>query len=325
MSQCVLRKWQAVIVFSIVLGLAGSGCGGDAPSDSTLVLPSGFTEASLPDVPLQVYVYVAQEAPLLMPVNVFEGQDISLDVDMPEPFQITELAAWADSHTEGFGWQARFVDTEQTTSIHEYLVRRDDPWHYWDNDRVTFVVGDSVWSQNAQQTVAVGMGTSLRDRYPDVWGLLQELPRSPPKALIAAGFMRLDGGLLQGFGEKGGINVGFAEQIFRVAGTKVFAFAVYGGTLPPLTSSVNADYFKGTGIAILAVTTSAYPSFLVSVGFDLLADMSGMEKIEVGEATAFYIAKGDLHIALCRRGSLLYLAFALTREHVEDLINSVPP
>ena len=102
------------------------------------------------------------------------------------------------------------------------------------------------------------------------------------------------------------------------------AFAVYGGTFPPLTSSMSADHFKGTEIASLAVVRSAYPSFLVEVSFDLLADMSGMEKVESGETTVFYIAKGDLHIALCHRGSLLYLAFALTRERVEDLISLVP-
>ncbi len=153
---------------------------------------------------------------------------------------------------------------------------------------------------------------------------MQNLPADPPEPPVAAGFTRLDGGLIDSLGELVGASGPGITSALRTARVTDLVFALYQETPPAVTDSVDADYMTETGTVALVVTKSGYPGFVVGMGIGVFAGQAGLEEIELGEATAYYIGWGSLHIVLRQRGGVLFVALAGSRDRAEAVMATVP-
>ena len=318
----VARSLRLLAAATVVAALAAA-CGEDEPPPEP-ALPLGFAEAALPDVALDVYLFAAPERPLALPTRYFLDADSPAAELIPEFVEVGEARSWSGPTSGAFGASLRFTDEAEASAIGTYLEGADGPWHKLDGSLLTLVRGEGAWPRQARQAVELDLSASLAAKYPDVWDLLQDLPADPPEPPAAAGFTRLDGGLIDSLGELVGASGPGITTALKTARVKDLAFALYQEIRPALTDSVDTDYMLETGTAALVVTKSGYPGFVVGLGIGVFAGQAGLEEIESGETEAYYIGWGSLHIVLRNRGSVLFVALAADRERAEAVMAAVP-
>ena len=321
-ASTLARSMRLLAVVALVAALAAA-CGEDEPPPEPL-LPAGFAEAALPDVPLDLYVFAAPEQPLTLPMSYVLDPASPVAALVPEFVEVGEATTWTGPSPDAFGASLRFADEAEAGAVGTYLETEDGPWHELDGSLLTLVQRDGVWARQARQAVQMDLRASLSTKYPDVWNLMQHLPADPPEPPVAAGFMRLNGGLIESLGERVGASGPGVTTALNTARVQDLAFALYQETPPALTDSIDADYLLATGTVALVVTESGYPGFVVGLGIGVFAGQAGLEEFELGETKAYYVGWGSLHIVLRHRGSVLFVALAAERERAEAVIAAVP-
>ena len=312
-----------LLAAAVMVAALAAACGEDEPPPEP-ALPPGFAEAPLPDVAVDLYAFAAPQRPLTLPTSYFiDGISLASSV-IPGFIEVDEAATWSGPTPGSFGASLRFTDEAMASLIGSYLEESDGPWHELDGDSLTLVRGDGTWARQARQAVDLNLGAPISTKYPDVWDLMQNLPADPPEPPVAAGFTRLDGGLIDSLGELVGASGPGITSALRTARVTDLVFALYQETPPAVTDSVDADYMTETGTVALVVTKSGYPGFVVGMGIGVFAGQAGLEEIELGEATAYYIGWGSLHIVLRQRGGVLFVALAGSRDRAEAVMATVP-
>ena len=143
------------------------------------------------------------------------------------------------------------------------------------------------------------------------------------RRLLALGFVRNRGGLLDGTLSELGVEAGGLGSGLRLARMNVASFGLYGefGEAP---SEIDADLLRGTGAGIIAVAESSYPAFVVGFLWGRIVSAARLEAVTLDGEEAHYRSLEDgWHMTAKRYGRTLYLAVAPTRSEAEGLALSV--
>ena len=166
-------------------------------------------------------------------------------------------------------------------------------------------------------------GAGIRERYPEIWEVMQLLPSRPPARPVAAGFARNLSVAIRMLLERtvGGFP-GLGEGL-PLARLHTTVFAVYAEEMEALPAGITVGVLQELGLGVVAVTRSEYPGPVLSVVLEGIADGGGLERVRIGGSTLYYQHSEAVHLMTKQHGSALYVVLASTREGAQQLVQTV--
>ena len=296
---------------------------------TTPKLPPGFLDAPVPAGDLSAYLYVSQESPVTMPLGLFgevlpDLRASGLSGPVPAEASVERLAVWMGPGLDLFGGRIVFGE-EWSAEVSEGLMSgRDEVTSWRESRQLNLVRGTGEWADAMTAALRSGDASPFEDAYPDMWELMCLLPESPPEKPVAAGFVRVSGGILDPLVARAGLDLeGVAQALGAIHVTDI-AFAGYSDVGLALPEEVTPDYFKEAGVSAVFVARSGYPGFLLSFFLGTFADRVGLEKGSLANGQEVLSRElEDVHLVAKSLGNTLFLTLAPTREKAEALMSSV--
>jgi hypothetical protein len=313
-----MRPMRVLLCFALVLPLAGLfGCSARTPEQSRPLLPQGFDIAVLPDVDIQGYVYVNQQAQLSISAPLLPGSTAGVGVD--------SAGVWFGSSIEVCG-AALDMRRESEAQLVAGL-RSLGSWPLWafaTGRRVFLAAGSGVWTENLKATLFNQRMKTLVSKYPVIWGDFAYFPGSPPVKPVGGGFLRIDGELIGSLGSALSFPVASFTQPLQAEGISYVTYLLYADQPIVLPEKIDSSLLGKTGLRVLAVGHSGYPSLLFGLGFDSFVQQSGLSKTTVGgvDIYAYPTLAPGIEMLLGREENVVYFSIASTREMAEGLLLS---
>ncbi len=275
-------------------------------------LPPPFDGWAALDVPMNAAVYVAPRPPAAVSVRA-DGREATGHVVRFEGVALDPVEEYAAG--------AEFVDAAEASVA--ALVLDADIWTQTPRQTLRFGKPDNPWAEAVRAAWGDEDRVPWAEREPAAWRGWLLLPDDPPSPLLALGFVRNRGNLLDGTLRALGIDVGGLGSGLRLARMDRVSFGLYGefGEAP---SEINADVLRGTGTGMIVVAESSYPAFVVGLLWGRIVSAAGLEAVTLGGEEAHYRSLGDgWRMTVKRYGRTLYFAVAPSRDEAEELALAV--
>jgi len=310
------RLMRALLGFLLVLPLvAALGCASPTSQRPPPLLPQGFSGDLLPDVDIQAYIYLNQQAQLSISAPLSPGFPASVGVD--------SASGWFGSSTEAFG---AALDLRRETEAQLLSgLRTLGAWPLWalaTGRRVLLAAGSGEWTENLKAALFTQRMSPLATKYPAIWGDFAYFPGSPPTRPVGGGFLRIDGELVGSLGPALGFPVASITLPLQAAGISYAPFLLYADRPIELPERIDSDLFKRAGLRALVVGHSGYPPLLFTLGFDRAVQQAGLSRTTVRAVDIYSYPAQDLTVLLGRKENVIYLSIAPTREMAEGLLLS---
>lgn len=319
----ITRKGWTVLLILLALLLLGA-CR-KAPQAGNPALPPGFADTHLPDAPIAVYAYFAQEAPLrILPRSLAPTLG-----DAPDEIGVVSSALWVAPDGDTAGGVAVLKDTQQAELLELLLQESQLPlWIYRSGQVVAAVSEQGRHTSAFQEAIRQNRGVRLAERYPQAWALLQKLPPKPPGSPVGAGFVFTSKEFIDALARRTGGEGQGIQQAIGTARVEAVAFALYTSRPLALDSPLDNDpqaLLEHYGVTVLGVARAGLPSLIVRLGFSVVARQAGLEPIQLQGHTVYGIQQDTMHLRLRVQGNLIYIALAPSPDLAEAGIASTIP
>lgn len=295
----------------LLLGvLVALGACRPTPPQENPALPPDFADTPLPDAPIAAYAYFAQEPPLRIPLlSLNKEKD-----NAPDTGGVVSAAFWVAPDGETAGGAATLSDAGQAEFVELLLQEaQQNLWTYRSGPVVAVLNGQGRYTSTFQEAIRQNRGVRLAERYPQEWALLQRLPSKPPGTPIAAGFALTTREFVEALAQRTGGNVQGLQQAIGTARVERVAFALYAreplALDTPLENGPQA-FLERYGMVALGVARAGLPSWIVRLGFSVVARQAGLEAIQVQGHTVYGIQQDIVHLRVRVENNLIYLALA---------------
>jgi hypothetical protein len=310
----------------VTLCLTGAACHLEAPLPVTLasVSPSELGGTVVPDLALDLYIYVKQESPTLLPASV---------LNLPFPVTVEMASLWGVAERGGFtfGGGLLFPDPDSAARA-EVELGLPGLWIQRDGAVLYFVEGSSEAAQTLQAAIM-----ERRFKYYDNTSALRvvaALPRDGPARLGAVLVSRPQIELNRyvdratNLGEWRLENMPF--KLARISTVVAGLYADRGLDIEALHSALQAgDLFHSDFNTVMAAASSL-PGFLVDPFMSQLLAGSGLKAVQQGDVK-YYLAshatsQGELvHAAVRSEGNCLFAALSRNEADAEALVLKILP
>lgn len=325
----------ASLIALITVALLLAGC---SPSlvKPTPKLPPGFLETPVPAGDLSAYLYLSQGSPITIPLERFGDPAQAVGnprfVRIPETVGINRLALAVGPDLGSFGGAIEFESASRgfyndiQAEMAEIVASGQPEVTVWRGNKELFLVrGTGGWADAMKVALQSGDASRFQDAYPDIWELMRLLPERPPGEPVAAGFLKVDTGLLDSLTSKAGLGLrGLGQALGAIRITDV-AYVVYtDNTSLALPEDVGREYLEEAGVGAVFVVRSAYPGFLLSFFLNTFADRVGLQKgTEVSGEDVLSKDLDGMYLVAKPLDNTLFLVLAPTRERAEALMAAV--
>ncbi len=315
------------ILLTVFFVLVAVGCTSSITSGNAL-LPEGMAEAKIPELDVAGYLYLRAEQPIALSASRFGSDDAAANGStdsLDSRVQLSQATLVLDSNPDSFGGLLSF-DSERDaeyawTLLNETLIE-GELWGELSVKGMAVVHGSGPWADAVRGALTSENQIAIPDNDPTVWALITNLPENPPSRPIAAGVLKLEGGLLGLLGERAGFTLDGVDSAFGFVRANTVGFGIYARQPLDVSEQIDEKFLINSGTGVLFVSHSDYAGALVSFMVGVAAGRTDMELIEIGDINARYRQIGDLHLILKNRGSLIYAAMAGDMDLAESLILS---
>jgi len=307
----------------LCLTAAAIGCATAAPPGKAL-LPDGIEDAKVPGVDGRGYLYFSADPPLALSAQTLlpprqQAQPNAL------PIKLQRATMVIGASLEHYAGILEFASDEDAQAAWELFAANTDPKQVWAKlspPRMLLSGLGDPWGESAQASLNSDELVLLSEHDPVSWGLLTNLPADPPSRPVAAGVVKLEGGVLERFGSQAGLALEGLSDAFGLVRVDTVGFGVYSDSPIEVPARIDDAYLRDSRASVLFVTQSGYSGGLVAFMLSVVAGRNQMELIELGDTNARYRAIGGLHLVLKNRGSLVFAALAGSRAAAEELMLS---
>ena len=313
----------AAIAVACLSAMALSGC---TPSGNfgDPALPTGFLNATIPDVELNAYIYVNAGRELALPIQAFGDAPGVAD----QQLGVRSIELVVNGAGKEFGVAVTFERSEDAESaaatVRQQAGAESSEGVDISSAMLTLARGQGDWPSQLSEAWAVGDRVQLEVKYPNMYVTMRLLPAQAPATPVAAGFVRNVSVLLEELLAQAGLSVSGVGAAFQLVRAESLAFVVYADDLDALPAEATVEAVKGASLGIIAVTRTTYPGVLVNMLLGTFAGRIGMELTKVGDESVRYRdIEGHAHLMAKNFGPSLFFALASTREDVETLMEAV--
>ena len=319
----MLKRSRSTALLAVsLLALLGVACSSTI-SEGNATLPVGIESARLPTTELTGYMYFAADPPIGVAAERFltAPQAAVLD-ETPDSLRLSRATIAIGASIGEYGGTLEFASQEEAQSAW-LLYQSNDNGEFWgrlDSSKVHIVRGQSSWASSVREQIETGRLLGLKERDPESWTLLTNLPASPDRPPLAVGVLTLDGDLIQDLASAEGIRLFGLDIIFGFVRVDSLVFGVYADSPTTVPDTLDREFLTEAGTSIFFVSNSGYPGFIVSFLLGTVGERVGLKTIDLGDAKARYRTLDELHLVVKNRGSLVFMALAGTRSEAERLM-----
>ena len=312
----------ALAILSFIL--LGVACSSDADEGGG-TLPPGIQDDLVPDIEYDLYLYFNPDAPVVVDRQRFLDADqeevITLGGD--DQVSITSVSMVATS-LEQFGGILGFATSSDAALAGSLLAQKlvEDPPTVSQvaTTTVRIIRGDSEWTTELSNQLGSAELVSLKERSPQVWNMLTNLPVSEDEPPIAAGFISTDGNIIQEIADNAGIHVTGLDTAFGIVRVDNVAFGIYSDLPESIPEEIGVELLDSLDTGIVLVGAAGYAGVAVAFLVRSIAGKVGMDTIALENTNARYLELEDGHLILRNKGSLIYATVAGTRDRAEELM-----
>ena len=185
---------------------------------------------------------------------------------------------------------------------------------------VRIIRGDSEWTEEISRQLESVEPVSLKERSPQSWNMLTNLPVSQDDPPIAVGFISTDGKLIQEIADSAGIQVPGLDTAFGIVRVDNVAFGIYSKLPKRIPQEIDADLLDSLDTGVVLVGGAGYAGVAVAFLVRSIAGKIGMDTIALDNTNARYLELEEGHLIIKNKGSLIYATVAGTRPRAEELM-----
>ena len=308
-------------VLLLVMPLVGIGCEGETAPPAPAVTELG--ETMVPNLPLDVYLYLKQEQLTHLPAGAF-----GLPVDM----EVVSLAFWgvAQEDEVGYGAGLTLSSARQAEDIYERVSSELDGWSKLSGNTVYFVYGSGTAAQSLRGVIEADDFKP----YDDAEGL------EAAAALPAAGEKVAALALVKPSEQLISVLVGDVDEdslrtinlVLTLVRLKVIAAGVYAPgqvDVAGLMAQVGAHGVSSDrDMGVLVMVQSGLPGLMVKPAVEKLLDEQDFSPTEAGGYNLYQRAwatgdGGTMHVIVRVEGSQVFIAVSGRESYAEKLISGV--
>lgn len=322
-----MTKSLALLAALAVLAFLLAGCTSN-PVQGDPALPPGFQDAKVPKADLNAYVYVSQGAPVSLPTRWF-GDLATVKNDprfaaIGDSVVVNSMALAAGTDTQHAGGVISFQDATTADAAAQLAAARPLTQAWRNGNNMGLAHGDGDWPGALKASLQAGNGSPVSQANPDAWDLLRMLPQTPPSKPVAAGYVKVDGNLMEDAAGRLQLNLSGVTQALGSLNVSQVAFIAYAAGDLSTKDPVSLAYLSQRGASALLVMKSSYPGFLLGFFLNNFASQAGLEKGEqVAGQDVLTKDLGDAYLVAKPIGSVLFLSVAPDKAHAEALMESV--
>ncbi len=185
---------------------------------------------------------------------------------------------------------------------------------------VQIIRGDPLWVEEISRQLASAELVALREKSPQAWNMLTNLPASEDDPPIAAGFISTDGDLIQGIADSAGIQVPGLDTAFGMVRVSNVAFGIYSKLPERIPEEIDVELLDSLDTGVVLVGSAGYAGVAVAFLVRSIAGKIGMDTIGLDNTNARYLELEDSHLIIKNKGSLIYATVAGSRARAEELM-----
>ena len=318
-----MRTYATVfaILSFILLGVA---CSSEVDEGGG-TLPVGIEDDLVPDVEYDLYMYFNADTPVVIERQRFLGTDQEevLTLGGDDQVSITSVSMVATS-LQQFGGILGFATSSDAALAGNLLAQRpvDDPptTSQVATSTVRIIRGDAEWTTELSNQYGSAELVPLKERSPQAWNMLTNLPVSEDEPPIAAGFTSTDGNLIQAIADSAGIEVPGLDTAFGIVRVDNVAFGIYSKLPESIPEEIDVQLLDSLDTGVVLVGGAGYAGVAVAFLVRSIAGKIGMDTISLENTNARYLELEDGHLILRNKGSLIYATVAGTRTRAEELM-----
>jgi len=305
-----------IVLLATILG----GC--DRTAETTPA--AGVMQVSehlVPDVPLDVYVYLEQEQPTVVPAGTL---DISRDAE------VISLAIWGVSYENSdfsIGGALNFTSEEQAASVHADMRVGTDTWLKLDGSTIYVVNGTGA----AAATLRTALDNGKFKRYDDSDGLkaAAQLPEGSGDKMVAVALVRPSEALIRFVTEDAEDDAGdTVAGILALVQLKTAAAGVYSSHHidgAQITAITRGGGIQDSGLSVVAIVSASLPGVIVAPLVENYLPEQGFTLETRGDVDVYLKDQvieggGIMHLAVSIDGNRLVVSSAADRSKALELV-----
>ena len=185
---------------------------------------------------------------------------------------------------------------------------------------VQIIRGDAEWTEELARQLESAEMVSLKERSPQAWNMLTNLPVSGNEPPVAAGFISTDDDLIQEIADSAGIQVPGLDTAFGMVRVDNVAFGIYSKLPERIPEEIEVDLLDSLDTGVVLVGGAGYAGVAVAFLVRSIAGKIGMDTIALANTNARYLELEDGHLIIKNKGSLIYATVAGDRGRAEELM-----
>ena len=312
-------RWTLAVSLLALLGVACS----TTITEGNATLPVGIESAMLPTNELAGYMYFGADPPVGVPTERFvTASDAAVLAEGPESLRLSRATIAIGASIGEFGGTLEFASQDEAQFALRLYQSKDDEdfWGQLDSTRVQVVRGQSSWASTVREHIENGRLVGFKERDPEIWTLMTNLPESTDRPPVAVGVLTLDGDLIEDLASAERIRLFGLDDVFGFVKVHSLVFGVYADAPFTVPDTLDREFLTEADASIFFVSNSGYPGPIVSFLLSTVGGQVGLETIDLGDTEARYRTLDDLHLVVMNRGSLVFAALAGTRAEAERLM-----
>ena len=191
---------------------------------------------------------------------------------------------------------------------------------------VQIIRGDAEWTEEIArqlESAEAGAGPTpvkLKEKSPQAWNMLTNLPVSEDEPPVAAGLISTDDDLIQEIADSAGIQVPGLDTAFGIVRVDNVAFGIYSKLPESIPEEIEVDLLDSLDTGVVLVGGAGYAGVAVAFLVRSIAGKIGMDTIALDNTNARYLELEDGHLIIKNKGSLIYATVAGDRGRAEELM-----
>ena len=311
----VMLRLALLLILSLAL-VSDPGCE-TTPNISTPLLPSGFTDALVPDVNLDGYLYLNQSSPVVISSDLMKATGPQISVRSAQLF--------LGPDTDSIGGSVSFQSQADAQLAVQLMKSITIPLWSLANGNIIYAANTDSgdWTSSVKNAFSQQQMVNPSAKFPETREDFAYFPSNPPSKPIVAGFVNTTGNLVDSIGTRTELSLTDYTSVLKSAGISRISFVVY--CAKPITISsktLSEAYIDSLQVSALAVGRSSYPSIAVSAFFDTAIESAGFTKYTINNVDMFEYPLGNAEIAAGHKGNVIYVAVSPSKDLVEKLLLS---
>jgi hypothetical protein len=315
--------WATLLLIIVLLATLAVGCK-RAPEEEPVPDIMQVSSHLVPDVPLDVYVYLEQDQPTVVPAGT---------LDISSAAEVVSLSIWGVPYEDtdfSIGGALKFTSPAQAASVHADMRVGTDTWLKLDGSTIYVVKGTGA----AAATLRTALENGKFKNYDDSDGLeaARQLPSGGADEMVAVALVRPSAALIRYItADTESEAVDTATGIMALIKLKTVAAGGYAARHidgEQLTAIAREGGIDDPDLSVVAIVDASLPGVIVGSLVENYLLEQGFTVETRDEIDVYLKAQnlengGVMYLALSVDGSRLVLASAADRGKAMELVLNV--